>query len=349
MSIESDQDLVHQARFAKQGDDVDWIAMAGATVRITMAYEAAVNGQPTEDPAERIAFSEDITRKILDHPHELTVFYHSENRDDEIAPLHFLTAMIPAKDQPFDFYYAGKSREKIEISRLSSRMNVNPEAGGSNSIHPLIANRQINFRGIDEDPTVWMGAGSDAEDRSADFFYLQRQNRTQEILVGTAEISKFMGKLAEDGETNRAKVLGAAVHVGYLAVAFNAPIPSVPELSKETSEQLKLVYKNSEVSDQVAATDSELVQQLVAVSQAFRKSREWLEALHNNINSLAIRSAQPYMGDSRTWPRMDIYEHRQVAGNLLAVEVALAREKDEHRRRVCEYALYAEVLRALKG
>ena len=347
MSIKSDQGLVHEARFS-EGGAVDWIEVGDATVRLTMACEIDNRPETPTDSNERIAFTQTVVRNVLNHPNQLTVFYHNETGDDPQTIYHFLTAVVPHPVTPFGFYSRGSYISKgVRIS--SDRLTVLPAYVGV-SVHDqrMSANRQINFSGKRDDSIVWMGARSIADERHPDDYYLQQGQRNQDVAVGSEAVSNLLTRLATDGETSRHKVLGAAVHLGYLALDFGAQVPAVSELSQEIEDQLALAAKQCDFSRQVMTADSGLAEKLSTVSKAFKESREQFKQ-QQIMHDTAVQSCQPFMGDSRVWRHMDIGDYNHEVSQLTNVESSITEEAAEHLRRLGEYAFFTKVLRSLQG
>jgi len=340
MSLEQDHNLIKEANYFGC-EPRDWIEVAAATTRLTMADEAADGDPPTTDPDQRIEFSRTVAKQVVEHPKELVVFHKSETLDTKY---HFLTAVIPDAAEPFELMpYSRSSRSDTQQRPLGYNLVLNP----SEKIHPnysVYADQQINFNNSNSDHTVWMGAGSRTDDRDPDCCgYLRQHN----IAVGNLAVSQLMTDLATLAEANRPKVLGAAVHLGRLALDFESVIPAIPELRAEIGDQLRLLAANKQRSAAVVDLDSITLAQAEATCANFISGREQLAAFWANKSMADVPNVLPYIGDSRTWPFMNVSDYTNEANQLLSMVNQLEKELSEHHRRLLEYDDYEHILQAL--
>lgn len=341
MSLEQDRNLIKEVNHSGC-EPGDWIEIAAATVRLTIADEAAAGDPLTADPDQRIEFSKTVAQQVVEHPQELVVFHKSDTREDE-TKFHSFTAVIPDAAIPFALRpFVRSSRSDTEQWPWGYSLILNP----SEQIHPkypVYANQQINYSDRVLDYTVWMGAGSDADDRDPDIWNVQQHS----LAVGNLAVAQLMTKLATTGEANRPKVLGAAVYLGRLALNFESLIPAIPELRAEIGDQLRLLATNKQRSAAVVDLDSSSLAQVEVACASFLSGREQLAALWANNTTGDIPNMLPPVGDDRTWPFMRVEDYSHEAGQLMSVVGQLKKEQREHRRRLLQYDEYGHILQAL--
>ena len=341
MSLVQDHNLIKEANYFGCEPN-GWIEVAAATIRLTMADEAADGDPATADPDQRIEFSKSVAQQVVDHPNELVVLHKTVIRDDE-AKYHFLTAVIPDAAEPFELRpYSRSSRSDTQQWPLGYDLVLN----SSEKIHSnfsVYADQQINFTDSNDDHTVWMGAGSRADDRDPDIWYVQQYS----LAVGNLAVAQLMTELATTGEANRPKVLGAAVYLGRLALDFESVIPAIPELRAEIGDQLRLLAANKQRSAAVVDLDSITLAQAEATCANFISGREQLAAFWANKSMADVPTVLPYIGDSRTWPFMNVSDYTNESNQLLSMVNQLEKELSEHHRRLLEYDDYEHILQAL--
>lgn len=345
MSFEQDQALV-QASLQTPNKNIDWVNFVGATVRLKIADEAVAESTSTklEDEA-RVAFSQDTVREVLAHPKELVVL-HECRKNDNGQTFYAFTAVIPDHDEPFDYYYKAANRTDTE-SKLQYNLGlfINPAEADRGS-YSIVANRQISFNDADSNSTVWMGTGSHQEDRSPDAVFKQP---SIVVAVGNLAVANLFTELATQETRFRGKLVGAVLHMGLLALDLGAPLLVIPELEPEIKKQTYVMESRKQLSKKLIAINAECISALLSAGGQFGLDRAKLmdEAVEPFAGAKA--SFLPFVGDSRTWPYIDVDDFNMEIKKIAEIQSSLSKEKEEHKRRLKLYGEFEQILTAMKG
>lgn len=345
MSFEQDQALV-PAAIRTSNEDIDWVNLIGATVRLRIADEAVAKpiASTIEDNA-RVAFSQNTAKEVLAHPKELVVF-HERSQNDESLTFYSFTAVIPDSDEPFDYHFEPTVNAKNErLLPYNFGLFLNPAEVNKGS-KTIAANQQIAFNDSNSNSTVWMGAGSPQDERCPDAVF---KKPSTVVAVGNAAIAQLFTELADEKISLREKLFGAAIYLGTLALDFDAPLLAIPELQPEAEKQLQLLSSKHEIAKRLVFLDDVFIEILINADSRVGLDRIRLKNEAQKVLEGSNHDFLLNIDPDLAWPSLDDELFGMQSSQSSALLNSLNAEKTKHQRRLAVYERYSQILTALRG
>lgn len=185
-------------------------------------------------------------RKIIGKPGELIVGVLP--RDERFFAIG---AMIAAKERPFNPLLTPGDDRLVALE-------IAPETKEYAPGFHMIAEREISFgltRGEPGDISNYMGPGIHSRDGEPSMTILDARTDSPALAIGTDEVNTFFEELAAEARfaTHKDRLVGMLFQTAWLAVDFNASVPTAPEALRPELEKAKEYYQTAQVLAQSIA------------------------------------------------------------------------------------------------